>query len=144
MNGPRPTGGGGSTALARAACAAGTCLVVLVLAGCALAPQTTHGPTAAPGGLSRDAAISLALQEAPAFGPAPTVVWASIEPNPFDRSGNPLVWIVRLQGGLAASPCPSGFLDRAPSVSDAICLDGDGGVDVVLDHFSGDLLGWVH
>jgi hypothetical protein len=138
------------TAPGRAASLTSLFLVCLLLAACALtmSPQTTHGPTAAPGGLSKDAAITLALREAPASSPAPTVVWASIESNPFYPRGNnptgPLVWIVRLQGGLSASPCPSGSLDRLPSASDAVCLDQDGGVDVVLDYFSGDLLGWIH
>jgi hypothetical protein len=98
--------------------------------------------------MAKDAAIAMALRDAPASSPAPTVVWASIESNPFSPRGNsppgPLVWIVRLQGGLTSSPCPSGFLDRLPSASDAACLDQGGGVNVVLDYFSGDLLGWIH
>ncbi len=125
-------------------------MACFLLAGCSLTtqPQATHGPTAAAGGLSKDAAIAQALREAPAPSPAPTVVWANIESNPFSPRGNnppgPLVWIVRLQGSRAVSPCPSGFLDRLPSPSDAACFDQDGGVDVVLDYFSGDLLGWIH
>jgi len=31
-----------------------------------------------------------------------------------------------------------------PSPSDSACLDRDGGINVVLDYFSGDLLGWIH
>jgi hypothetical protein len=45
---------------------------------------------------------------------------------------------------LAASPCPSGWLDRVPTVSDPTCLDAEGGIDVVLDYYSGELLGWIH
>jgi len=138
------------TARGRAGSLTSLLLACFLLAGCSVTmpPQATHGPTAAAGGLSKDAAIALALREAPASSPAPTVVWASIESNPFYPRGNnppgPLVWIVRLQGGLTSSPCPSGFLDRLPSASDAACLDQDGGVNVVLDYFSGDLLGWIH
>ena len=127
-------------------------LLAVVLAGCALGtavPQapTTHGPTAMPGGLSQDAAAARALHLAPASSSTPTVVWASIESDPFVPQGSVpgrLVWIVRLEGGLAASPCPSGFLDRAATASDPACLDAAGGADVVLDYFTGNLLGWVH
>ena len=130
--------------------AAGTVIAGSVLVACSPFGQApaTHGPTAAPGGISQDAAIARAREAAAASGPAPTVVWASIESNPFVPRGNappgPLVWIVRLQGGLAASPCPSGFLDVPPSASSSACLDGDGGLDVVLDYFSGAFLGWTH
>jgi hypothetical protein len=122
---------------------AGTVIAGSVFGACSPFGQapSTHGPTAAPGGISRDAAITRAREVAPASSPAPTVVWASIESSPFVPRGNappgPLVWIVRLQGGLAASPCPSGFLDVPPSASSSACLDGDGGLDVVLDYFSG-------
>ena len=121
-----------------------------VFAGCSALGQTccTHGPTGAPGGLSQEAAITTAREVAPGSDPSTTVVWASIESDPFSPRGaappGPLVWIVRLHGGLAASPCPSGFLDRSALRSDSACLDGDGGINVVLDYFSGDLLGWIH
>ena len=125
-------------------------MVGVALAACnslAQAPST-HGPTAAPGGISQDAAITKAREVAPSSGASTTVVWASIESDPFAPRGTappgPLVWIVRLQGGLSASPCPSGFLDQSPSPSDSACLDRDGGIDVVLDYFSGDLRGWTH
>jgi hypothetical protein len=124
-------------------------VAVLFLAGCStLPPQTTHGPTAAPGGLTKDEAVARAMKVLPANNGVPAVVWASIESDPFSPRGNappgPLTWIVRLQGGLAASPCPSGSLDRVPAASDPACLDGEGGIDVVLDYYSGDLLGWSH
>ena len=129
---------------------AGVMVVGVALAACnslAQAPST-HGPTAAPGGISQDAAITKAREVAPSSGPSTTVVRASIESDPFAPRGTappgPLVWIVRLQGGLAASPCPSGFLDKMPLPSDSACLDRDGGIDVVLDYFSGELLGWIH
>jgi hypothetical protein len=35
-------------------------------------------------------------------------------------------------------------LDRYPLQSDAPCLDQDGGMVAVLDHYSGALLGWIH
>ncbi len=129
---------------------AGTVIAGSVFGACSPFGQapSTHGPTAAPGGISRDAAITRAREVAPASSSAPTVVWASIESSPFVPRGNalpgPLVWIVRLQGGLAAFPCPSGLLDVPPSPSSSACLDGDGALDVVLDYFSGTLLGWTH
>jgi hypothetical protein len=129
---------------------AGALVAGAVVAACnslAQAPST-HGPTAAPGGMPQDAAITRAHELAPSAGPSTRVVWASIESDPFAPRGSappgPLVWIVRLEGGMTASPCPSGFLDRPASTSDKACLDGDGGIDVVLDYFSGELRGWIH
>lgn len=125
-------------------------LVGSVLAACSLMqPPTTHGPTAAAGGISKDAAIALALKALPATSRGvPVVVWASIENDPFAPRGNvppgPLRWVVRLQGGMTTSPCPSGWLDRVATTSDPACLDADGGIDVVLDYYSGAVLGWVH
>jgi hypothetical protein len=127
----------------------------MIVAGPALAAcnplaqaPSTHGPTAAPGGISHEAAITKARDVAPGSGPSTTVVWASIESDPFAPRGTappgPLVWIVRLQGRLQVSPCPSGFLDRPAALSDGACLDRDGGINVVLDYVSGDLLGWTH
>jgi hypothetical protein len=131
----------------------GLLLVALLIAGCEVVsplPSTccTHGPTAAPGGLSEEAATARALSVAPEGGQGTTVVWASIESNPFVPRGanppGPLVWIVRLAGGLDIAPCPSGVLGRVPTSSDPACLDADGGADVVLDYFTGDVLGWIH
>lgn len=132
----------------------------LTLAGCSLAspvacggsvpgasPACTHGPTGAPGGLSHDAAIAAARQVAPPASADPTVVWASIERDPFaplSMSEARLVWKVRLEGSFAAGPCPSGFLDRPASSADAACLDGESGLVVVLDYFSGAFIGWDH
>jgi hypothetical protein len=121
-----------------------------VLAGCAGIGQdpSTHGPTAAPGGLSRDDAIERARAATPGAGSSTSVVWASIESDPFSPHGSaapgPLTWVVRLQGGLAPSPCPFGFLDVPPTASSPACLDGDGGIDVVIDYYAGTLLGWSH
>jgi len=128
-------------------------LVVFLSAGCDVVSPfantcCTHGPTAAPGGLSEAAATARAVAVAPWTSEETTVIWASIESNPFVPRGanppGPLVWIVRLAGGLDLAPCPSGMLDRVPNPSDAACRDVDGGVDVVIDFFSGDLLGWIH
>jgi hypothetical protein len=98
--------------------------------------------------MSKDAAVARAIKALPAASPAPVVLWASIESDPFAPSGNappgPLTWVVRLQGGLAASPCPSGWLDPVPTASDPTCLDADGGIDVVLDYYSGELFRWIH
>ena len=108
-------------------------------------PTCTHGPTEAPGGLSRDAAIAAARGYAPSGGEA-SLVWAAPESNPFAPRGSigGLAWEVRLTGALAASPCASGFLDREPTNSDPPCLDRDSGLIVVLDFYSGALLGWLH
>ena len=132
----------------------------LTLAGCSLvspvgcggsipgaSPACSHGPTGAPGGLSRDAAIAAARRVAPPASADPAVVWASIERDPFaplSMTEARLVWKVRLQGSFAVGPCPSGFLDRPASSADAACLDGDSGLIVVLDYFSGALVGWDH
>ena len=121
-----------------------------LIGGCdaLLRPPATHGPTAAPGGVSQAEAIALALELAIASDRAPTVVWANVETDRFaPRGAGPpgrLTWIVRLAGALAASACPAGFLDRPASVSDGPCLDADKGVDVVLDFYSGAFIGWTH
>ena len=85
---------------------------------------------------------------APASSPPPTLVWASIESDPFVRgpSATPgrLVWMVRLEGGLAAPSCDPGDLDEPPSTADKPCQDADGGLVVVLDFFTGAFLGWTH
>jgi hypothetical protein len=112
--------------------------------GCACA---TADPTGPPGGLSRDEAIAAALRQAPSGAAEPSVIWASIEQDPFAApvtSGARLVWEVRLQVSFAASPCPSGFLERVPSTADPACLDSDSGLVAVLDIFSGALVGWTH
>ena len=122
------------------------------LGGCGGSPSgasaaCSHGPTAAPGGLSQDAAIAAARQVAPPASDDATVVWASIESDPFAAPGadeRPLVWEVRLEAAFAASPCPAGFLDATPTPSDPACLDADSGLVAVLDYRSGELLGWVH
>lgn len=135
-------------------------LALLGVAGCATASPTatptsavpscgclTTGPSVPPGGLSRATAIAAAQRLAPPAGAEPTVVWAAVEQDPFaapGTSGARLVWEVRLQGSFAASPCPSGFLERMPSTADPACLDSDSGLVAVLDVFSGALIGWTH
>jgi len=111
---------------------------------CACGPS---GPSGPPGGLPSDAAIAAAQRLAPPAAAEPAAIWASIEQDPFASSGPSdarLVWEVRLQGSFAVSPCPSGFLNRPPSLGDTACLDGDSGLIVVLDYFSGALVGWTH
>jgi len=119
----------------------------LLLGGCGgsaagAGPACTHGPTAAAGGLSRDAAIASARRVAPPANGDPKVIWASIEPDPFSTQGTserPLVWEVRLEGAFAASPCPSGLLEFLPTPSDAACVDQESGLIAVLDYDSGAL-----
>jgi hypothetical protein len=84
---------------------------------------------------------------APSAATEPTAIWAVIGNDPFvaPGSGNArVVWMVRLQGPFAASPCPSGFLGRLPSADDPACLDDQSGLIVVIDYFSGALIGWLH
>lgn len=110
-------------------------------------PACSFGPTGAPGGKTREAAILLALRAAPHSTRLPTVVWAAVENDPYDlaaSSGGGLVWEVRLEGPMTAPPCPSGMFDRMPSQADPPCLDATSGVIVVLDYFSGRFLGWLH
>lgn len=136
--------------------ASGAVFAAILLAGCGLAESgcgsgaagCTQGPTAAPGGLSREDAVARARALAPGSNASASVVWASIETDPFAPRGSAppgrLVWIVRLQGTRGISPCPSGFLEGPPDASVPGCLDGDGGIDVVIEYFSGTLLGWTH
>ena len=137
-------------------------LAVLAVVGCAVALPTatvtpipvasgcacaTPAPINPPGGLSRDSAIAAAIRLAPPAGNVPAVIWAETAGDPFASPGDSergLVWEVRLQGSFAASPCPPGFLERPPSLADTSCLDGESGVVVVLDYFTGALIGWMH
>jgi hypothetical protein len=100
----------------------------------------THPPTAAPSGIPVDEAIAIAFMAA---GSSATVEWATVDENPFQPRNEPrdLVWVVRLAGDFA-SPCPSGYLDVPPSPSSPPCLSGDGMANVVIDYFSGRVLGW--
>ena len=110
-------------------------------AACATQPMT-----GAPGGLSRDAAIAAAIRLAPQAVEQPAVIWASIANDPFTRPqpNNRPVWQVRLEGPFAAYACASGFLEKLPTVADPACLDNNSGLIVVLDYFSGALVGWLH
>ena len=101
----------------------------LTLAGCSLvspvgcggsipgaSPACSHGPTGAPGGLSRDAAIAAARRVAPPASADPTVVWASIERDPFaplSMTEARLVWKVRLQGVVRPRAVPVGVPGQA-------------------------------
>lgn len=110
-------------------------------------PACTHGPTGAPGGLSEAAAVAAARMVAPVSSPAPTLVWAAVEEDPFSAPATGprrLVWEVRLQGMVGVSPCPSGLFERQPTVTDGACLDADSGLIVVLDYFTGSFVGWLH
>lgn len=145
------TGPGASFLVALAALAVAACGASATGLGpqpsCGAAPQASLGCvpsiTVAPGGLSEPAAIAAARALVPGGSDA-AVVWAHVEPNPFIRPEGPLVWEVRLAGQIAYSPCPAGWLDHVPTPSDPACLDNDSGVIVVLDHYSGAFLGWLH
>lgn len=102
--------------------------------------------TPAPGALSREAAIA-AAQTSLSGGTAASVEWSQLTWNPFAQpiGSGPLVWEVRLAGRALPQPtCPADWLTRYPSASDAPCLDQNNGVIVVMDQFSGAVLGWSH
>ena len=97
-----------------------------------------------PGGITRADAIARARAAVPIIGVTPpTVVWASVTANPFQEGLHPdPVWLVRLQGSIAAPSCPPDLGDRVPSPSSPACLDIDQGVDVALDLYSGAVIGY--
>jgi hypothetical protein len=104
-------------------------------------------PTPPPGAISRDAAIQAAVRAVPSAAEDPVVVWAALEPYPFaDATGadRPLVWEVRLEGSIQGPSCAPGYFERWPTRADAMCLDNESGVVIVLDAFTGQLLGWNH
>lgn len=112
--------------------------------GCAVVP-----PTLGPGALTRDEAIAAAIRQAPPGMSNPTVEWAVDGQNPFTQSSSAPVWLVRLDGSAAIPTCAPGYLDRVASPSDSPCLDNHLGKEpyglvVVLDPYSGALLGWSH
>jgi hypothetical protein len=110
--------------------------------GCAVVP-----PTLEPGALTRDEAIAAAIRQAPPGMSNPTVEWAVDGQNPFAPGGSPPVWLVRLDGTADIPTCAPGYLDRVPSPSDGPCLGNQlgkvpYGLVVVLDPYTGALLGW--
>jgi len=136
-------------------------ITALLVVGCSIVyrasnPQgcCSYPPTAWPGGISQQQAEQRALALVPTSGSAaPTVVWAAFEFDPFVPGGMPdrkPVWEVRLAGAIAAPTCAPGYLDRAPSTADPLCLDWHSdpsdipGVIVVLDFYDGSLVGWLH
>lgn len=109
-------------------------------------PACSYPPTAPPGVADEASAIARA-RDAVAHGDATTtVVWAAVQPAGSDvPPEHDWLWVVRLEGpGLDQSPCPSGYLDGAIDLSAPPCLDGEGGIDVVMDAFSTEVLGTWH
>lgn len=143
QRGPRPS-------VSHAPMFASVLLIGAFVAGCGIGgcpdllgqPACTHGPTARPGGLSRDAAISAARRLAPAATGTVTAS-AYIENDPFaPRTG--LVWEVGLQGTFAAPTCPPGvIMDPEPSPASRPCVETGGNITVVLDYDTGAFLGWL-
>ncbi len=74
------------------------------------------------------------------------VVWAVVQPADSDvPSGHDWLWAVRLAGAeLHLPPCPAGYLDGPVDLAAAPCLDGEGGIDVVMDAFSTEVIGTRH
>jgi hypothetical protein len=65
--------------------------------------------------------------------------------DPVVHGGHEWLWIVRLVGpGLDQSACPPGYLDGAVDLSAPPCLDGEGGINVVMDAYSTEVLGTGH
>jgi len=96
--------------------------------------------------MSKDAAIAAARRLAPAAGAELAVVWAAVEHDPFAPQGDVRwAWMVRLTGVFAASPCPTQDPDAASRTNASVaCVDGDGGLDVVLDYYTGAFVGWTN
>jgi len=104
--------------------------------------------------MSKDAAIAAARRLAPAAGAELAVVWAAVEHDPFAPQGDVRwAWMVRLTGVFAAPPCPTQDPDAASRTNASVasrtnasvaCVDGDGGLDVVLDYYTGAFVGWTN
>jgi hypothetical protein len=74
------------------------------------------------------------------------LVRANVSPNPWSDTlpGHPWVWDVYLLGpGIRASACPSDIDEHAPDWSAPPCIDTGNGVEVILDAFTGRLLGFA-
>lgn len=145
-----------------AAIAGATILVAVTVASCSdivptiegcggigqggASPACTYPPTAPPGAADEAAAVARARAAVGDGGAAATVVWASVErASSAVPKGHEWVWLVRLEGeGLEQPPCPSGHLDGWPDIAAPPCLDGEGGIDVVIDAFSTEVLGTLH
>ena len=103
----------------------------------------SYPPTPPAGAVSRDAAIAAAIRSVPGAGPATQVVNVNVESDPFGSGRQ--VWEVRLGSPLAIPSCPGDTMPQTPVSSSARpCLDGEGGLWVVVDMMSGAVLGWVH
>lgn len=110
-------------------------------------PACSHPPSAPPGAISREAAISAARSAVGDTQAQADVIGADVGQNGFGAAlpGHPWLWQVRLNGpALRLSPCPSGNLDREPDWSAAPCLDEEQGLWVVVDAFTGQVLGSMH
>jgi hypothetical protein len=139
-------------------------LALVVVAGCATpsapgqagtastgqatpAPQPscgcTYPPTPPAGAVSRDAAIAAALRDVPGTGPTTQVVNVIVDGDPLGSGRQ--VWMVRLGAPLAIPSCTGDMTLATPAPASAVpCLDTEGGVWVVLDIMTGELLGWTH
>ena len=136
--------------------AVGLAVAGSLLAGCGVfglgcgssvgTPACTFPPTAPPNGLSRETAIATARRLAPVTAAAPDAVWATAQRDPFARQGaERWVWEVRLAGAFTAPACPTGMPEPlSPPDGSTPCVDGDGGLVVVLDFYTGALVGWTN
>ena len=119
------------------------CSGLLAACNCCVTPAPTLGP----GALTQEQAIAAALRQAPAGMINPSLEYATAGQNPFISTSGQPVWLVRLDAVAGVPTCGPGYLDRAQSPSDQPCLDNQQGKEpnglvVVLDPYTGTLLGW--
>jgi hypothetical protein len=114
-------------------------------AGDVPSPACSHPPSAPPGSVAANVAIAAARAAVGDTAGMTQVVRADVSPNPWPDTlpGHPWVWDVYLQGpGIRASACPSDIYQHTPDWSAPPCIDTENGVDVILDAFTGRLLGF--
>ena len=109
---------------------------------------TEPPPTPPAGGISQQAAEHRALALVPQSGTSSLrIVWIAFGYDPFVAWNAPNrkpVWTVRIEGAIAAPTCVPGYFNHDESTTDPMCLDNEGGVDVVLDFYDGSLIGFHH
>lgn len=103
----------------------------------------SYPPTPPAGAVSRDAAVAAALRTIPGVDPATKVVNVIVDSDPLGSGRQ--IWMVRLGEPLALPSCSCDPTLWTPApASEKPCLDGDGGVWVLVDIMTGSVLGWTH
>ncbi len=107
-------------------------------------PACSHPPTAPPGAISEAAAIAAARAAMGDTAKKAEVINTSVQQD-YTLPSHEWLWEVRLGGAaLHISPCPSDYLDHPPAWSAPPCLDELQGLWVIVDAFSGQVLGTMH